>query len=125
MKKSIVIIVLEFLGGLFGWIWIGASAASLFFLYGSLANGAPWLPLLWSVGIGLIAKQIAAVLKNNQQRLDYVDQLVQRGYTERDASAAWRTATSGGLNLLRDLQLADKGKRPDSPTDTSSTELEK
>ena len=116
---------LELFARLFNWIWVGASIASIYFLYGALANDAPWSSLLWSVGIGLIAKQVAVVLKGNQQRLDYVDQLIQRGYTKLDASAAWRTATSGGLNLLLNLQLADQGERPDSPTDTPSTEPNK
>lgn len=125
MKNSTARIILELLGGLFGWIWIGASIASLYFSYGALANDAPWSSLLWSVGIGLFAKQVAVVLNGNQQRLDYVDQLIQRGYTKLDASAAWRTATSGRLNLLRNLQLADQGERPDSPTDTPNTEPNK
>lgn len=125
MKISTARIILELLGGLFGWVWIGASIASLYFLYGALANDAPWSPLIWSVGTGIIAKQVAVVLNGNHQRLDYVDQLIQRGYTNLDALAAWRTANSGGLNLLHNLQLADQGERPDSTTDTLSTEPNK
>jgi len=40
MRISTKLIILELLGGIFGWIWIGAYIASLYFLYVALANDA-------------------------------------------------------------------------------------
>ncbi len=90
--------ILELFARLFGWMWIGA---------------------------GLIAHFLAAVLNKNKQRVDYVDQLMERGYMPADAAFAWYTATNGGANLLRDLQrleLDDEIYRLESVIGTYSTE---
>ena len=55
----------------------------------------------------LFAKKIAGALKDEKQRVDYVDQLTNRGYEREDAKAAWRIAFRGGSNLLRNLQQAE------------------
>lgn len=107
MKTSTKLILLELFGGLFGSVWIGASIATIYFLYGALVNDAPWSNLLWSIAIGFIAKSIAAAMGGNQRRLDFVDQLTARGYSQADAAAAWLTASNGGLNLLLSLQQAE------------------
>jgi hypothetical protein len=125
VKTKTKLVILELSGGLFGWIWIGASIVAIYFLYGVMANDAPWSNLLWSIVVGFVAKQIAAALNGNQRRLDYVDQLTERGYMPADAEFAWYTATNGGANLLRDLQrleLDDEIDRLESAIGTSSTE---
>ena len=81
MKTSTKLILLELFGGLFSWVWIGASVATIYFLYGALANDAPWSNLLWPIVIGFVSKSIAAAMGGNQRRLDYVDQLTERGYS--------------------------------------------
>jgi hypothetical protein len=103
------LIILQFLAGVFGLVWIAAAIAAVYFLYGALANDAPWSGLIWSVAVGFVSKQIAAALNGNKQRLEYVDLLTQRGYVQADAEAAWRTASGGGVNLLRNLQQAEIG----------------
>ncbi len=40
-------------------------------------------------------------------------QLMERGYQQEEAAEAWRTADSGGLNLLRNLQQAELSKEID------------
>ncbi len=125
MKTKTKLVILELSGGLFGWIWIGASIGAIYFLYGVMANDAPWSNLLWSIAIGFVAKLIAAALDGNQRRLDYVDQLTERGYVLADAEFAWYTSANGGANLLRDLQrleLDDEIDRLESVIETSSTE---
>jgi hypothetical protein len=107
MKTRTKLIILRLLGGIFWCVFIGASFAAIYFLYGTLAYDAPWPHLLWSIGIAFIAKQISDVLNDNKQRVDYVDQLMERGYAQGEAVEAWHTANSGGLNLLRNLQQAE------------------
>ena len=112
---------------LFGWMWIGAAIAAVYFLYVALASVASWSNLLWSIGAGLIAHFLAAVLIRNKQRVDYVDQLMERGYMPADAAFAWYITTNGGANLLRDLQrleLDDEIDRLESEIGTSSTETQ-
>ena len=110
---------------LFGWLWVGAAIASVYFLYVALASAAPWSNLLWSIGAGLIAHFLAAVLNRNSRRVDYVDQLMKRGYMRADAEFAWYLAANGGTNLLHDLQrveLDDEIDRLESAIGATSTE---
>ena len=95
------------IGSLLAWIWIGAAIASVYFLYGALANEAPIHYLLWSIGAGSIAKCLAVVLHRNKQRADYIDQLVTRGYAHGEAATAWEIANNDGSNLLLNLQQAE------------------
>ena len=95
------------LAGMFNLIWIGASIALVYFLYGALANDAPWAYLSWPFAAAFVARRIAVALKDKRHCVDYVDQLTARGYEQAEAEAAWRTATGGGTNLLRNLQQAE------------------
>ena len=54
---------------------------------------------------------IVAALNGGKQRVDYVDQLIERGYSKGKAAEAWHTADSGGLNLLLKLQQAELSKQ--------------
>ena len=100
---------------MFGWIWIGAAIASVYFLYGALAGTGPWTKLPWSIGAALIAKYFAGVLHRNKQRADYVDQLVKRGYTHGEAATAWEIANNKGSNLLLNLQQTETIAEADQP----------
>ena len=100
------------LGGLFGWIGIGSAIAFFYFLYGTLANEAPIRYLLWSIGVALVGKYLADIFKNKKEQVDYVDQLMERGYTRADATSAWEIADVGGSNLLLNLQEAEKIQSP-------------
>ena len=106
-KIKTKLVILELFAELFGWMWIGAAIASIYFLYGALASAASWSNLLWSIGAGLVAKFLAVVLNRNKQRVDYVDQLMRRGYTRAEATEAWKIAINGGANLLFNLQQTD------------------
>jgi hypothetical protein len=107
MTTRTKLVILQLLAGMFDLIWIGASVVLVYFLYGALANDEPWAYLSWPFAVALIARQIAVALKNNKQRVDYVRQLMERGYGREDAEAAWRIATGGGANLLRNLEQAE------------------
>ena len=119
MKTSTKLILLELFGGLFGWVWIGAAIATIYFLYGALVNDAPWSNLLWSIAIGFISKSLAVAMGGNQRRLDYVEQLTTRGYLRADAATAWITASNGGQNLLLSLQQAEPSERV-NPLETAT-----
>ena len=119
------LIILELLGGLFGWIWIAVSIAAIYFLYQALANDGPWAIVLWSIVAGFVAMTIAVVFNNNQRRLDYVDQLMERGYPRSEAGAAWRTAANGGFNLLLSLQQVEtcyEIEQPESANNSVNTD---
>ena len=107
-ETTVKLIILELLAKFFGWMWIGASMVSVYFLYGALASAAPWSDLLWSIGAGLIAKYLAVVSNRNKQRVDYVDQLMARSYTQADANEAWKIMVNGGSNLFGSSVSANK-----------------
>jgi hypothetical protein len=110
MKIAIKLLILKLLGGIFGLICATAAIAFVYFLYGVFAKGAPWSYVLWSFGAGVIAMLIVAALNGSKQRVDYVGQLIERGYSKGEAAEAWRTASNGGRNLLRNLQQAELSK---------------
>ena len=111
MKTATKLRILELLIGIFGLIC--AAIASVYFLYGVFTNVAPWFYVLSSFGAGLIAMLIVVVLNGRKHRVDYVDQLIERGYSKGKAEEAWRLADSGGLNLLRNLQQTELSKQID------------
>lgn len=125
MRTRTKIFTLDLLGGVFGFVWIAAFVAAVYFLHEALANGAPWSGLSWSLVTGVISKQIAAAFRVNKQRVEYVGHLTERGYAKAAAEAAWRTASGGGRNLLRNLQQAeigDESARFESATGAVSSE---
>jgi hypothetical protein len=107
IKIKLKLVILDVLGGIFGWIWIGAAIASVYFLYGVLASAAPWSNLIWSLGVAFLAKCLSVSFNDHKQRVDYVDQLIRRGHTQTAATEAWRTALNGGLNTLLNMQQAE------------------
>lgn len=118
MKTKTRLIALELLGVIFDLIWVGAALVFVYFLYGAFAKGTPWPYLGWILAVCLIAREVAVAMKDAKKRIDYVDQLITRGYERAHAEAAWRIAARGGSNLLRDLQQTDSGAQNDQPKKT-------
>jgi hypothetical protein len=111
MKTATKLLILELLAGIFGLICAGAAMASVYFLYEAFAQVAPWFHVLWAFGAGIIAMLIVASLNGSKQRIDYIGQLIERGYSDGEAAEAWHTASNGGLNLLRNLQQTELSKQ--------------
>ena len=88
-------------------MWIGAAIAFFYFLYGALANEAPIIYLVWSIGVGFIARYLADTFNSKKEQADYVDQLMAYDYTHSEATSAWEISNNGGSNLLLNLQQAD------------------
>jgi hypothetical protein len=109
------------LGGLFRLIFIGAVIAAVYFLYGAVANDKPPYFLLWSIGAAFIARNLAATFSGSKEQVDYVDQLMDRGYSRAEATSAWEVAINGGSNLLLNLKQTDTIAETDRHTDNSDT----
>lgn len=107
MKTKTKLLFLGILGGIFEWIWIGFLAASAYFLYTALVDNSLWTYPLWSLVAGFIARYLGGALDSSRQQVDYVDQVVVRGYTQADARMAWYTACHGGSNMLLSLKQAE------------------
>jgi hypothetical protein len=107
MRTRTNLVILNFVGGLLSWAWIVAAITSVYFLYGILASGQSWPDFLWAVVASVVAKQFSNIVLKRRRRLHFVDQLMKRGLTHANAEAAWRTASAGGSNMLRNFQQAD------------------
>lgn len=81
MQTRSKLALLELVGGLFGWLWIIASIASIYFLVAALAFNGRWSNLFWAVGTGVVAKWLARGLNDHQKRVAYEAELVSRGLT--------------------------------------------
>lgn len=121
MKTRKKLIALELLGVMFDLISVGVFLSFIFFLYGALANSTPWPYLGWLLVVSLIARQSGVAMKDAKQRIEYVDQLLARGYERQQAAAAWRISSRGGSNLLRNLQQAETKEQIDQPEKKTST----
>lgn len=100
-------VIFGLLGGIFAWVWIGATIATAYFLYWAVASDAPWSNSIWSAGISFIAKCLSVAFHDHKQRADYVDQLMVRGHTHSAATEAWKITNEGGTNLLLNLQQTE------------------
>jgi hypothetical protein len=124
METRSKLALLEVVGGLFGWLWIVASVASIYFLVAALAFKGRWSSLFWAVGTAVIAKWLARGFNDNQKRFAYEESLVSRGLTQEEARGAWfkaytqgtispvipapASATSGETSLLEAQELVTR-----------------
>lgn len=109
MQMRSKLVFFELAGGLFGWLWIIASVAGIYFLVAALAANGRWSNLLWAVGISVVAKWLARGFSDHQKRVAYEAELVLRGLTPEEARAAWFEAYTHGTASLVTLS-------PISPT---------
>jgi hypothetical protein len=107
MKTRTTLAILDWLGVAFNGIWVCAAIICVYFLYGILAASMPWAELLSPMVIGLIAKQLSSYIGETRHRLNYVDELKERGCVQAEAESAWRTSVDGGTNLLLKLQQSE------------------
>ena len=82
-----------------------------------MVNEVPVHYLLWAIGTAFVAKNLAASYKRSKKQVDYVYQLVERGYTQAEAASAWEIASNGGFNLLFNLQQTDTIAKTDQRGD--------
>lgn len=96
MQTRSKLALLELIGGLFGWIWIIASVASIYFLVAALAFNGRWSSLFWAFGTGVVAKWLARGFNDHQRRVAHEAELVSRGLSPKQARKAWLMAYTQG-----------------------------
>jgi hypothetical protein len=96
MQTRSKLALIELLGGLFGWIWILASVASIYFLFAALVFSGRWSSLFWALGIGIVAKWLARGFNDHHKRVAYEAELVSRGLSPQEAHDAWFKAYTQG-----------------------------
>ncbi len=96
MQTRSKLALLQLVGGLFGWIWIIASLASIYFLVAALAFNGRWSSLFWAFGTGVVAKWLARAFNDHQKRVSHEAELVSRGLSPEEAQEAWFHAYTQG-----------------------------
>jgi hypothetical protein len=95
MQLNHKLALLELLGGLFGWIWILASLAALYFFVMALFAGGSWWRFVAALGIAAIGKWLAIGFEENKHRVAFEAELVARGFTPTEAGKVWVDTYTG------------------------------
>lgn len=69
MQVKNKLMILELISGLFGWGWIVASIATLYFFVMAIGFEGEWSPFFWAFGAGAIAKWLAGGFEENKLRI--------------------------------------------------------
>ena len=89
MQTKTKLVLLELTGGIFGWVWIIASVAALYFLAVAVFSDSPWSRFFWAFSVSVIAKWLAKGFRDNQQRVTFEAKLIAEGYTPEQSSQEW------------------------------------
>ena len=89
MELRTKLVCLELLGGIFGWAWIVASVAALYFLVAAIFFDSAWSRFFWAFGIGVVGKWLAKGFRDNQLRVAFVAELMKKGLSREEASREW------------------------------------
>jgi hypothetical protein len=79
MQLNYKLALLELIGGLFGWVWILASLAALYFLAMALFAGGSWWRFLAAMGTAAIGKWLLSGFEENKRRVAFEAALVAGG----------------------------------------------
>lgn len=89
MELRTKLVWLELIGGIFGWVWIVASVAALYFLVVAIFFDSPWPRFFWMFGIGVVAKWLMKGFRDNQLRVAVVAELMENGLSHEEANKEW------------------------------------
>ncbi len=89
MKTISKLFILEFIAGTLGWVSIGASMASLYFLVMAIFTDSAWSLFFWTFGISVVAKWLTAGFVDNRNRVTYEAKLIADGYKAEEAGKMW------------------------------------
>ncbi len=84
--------LLELISGLFGWGWMIAGAAALYFLVMAVGFDGGWSPFFWTLGASAVCKWLAKGFKDNQIRVAFEVEKIEQGLTPDEAAKAWLEA---------------------------------
>jgi hypothetical protein len=106
------LVILELAAGLFGWGWIVASLASIYFFVAAAAFEGKWSSFVVALVLAGFCKWLARGFHDNEVRVGYEEELMNWGFSRDEAFDAWLTAYSGGPDRLADLKKAKPNDKP-------------
>ncbi|QYZ66994.1 MAG: hypothetical protein HPY30_13990 [Gammaproteobacteria bacterium (ex Lamellibrachia satsuma)] len=101
MKTNSKLAILQLMSGLFGWVWIIASLAALYFLAVAAFSDGLWSNFFWAVGISVVAKWLTRGIEDNKTRVAFEAKLVEEGHTPEEAGNIWlqQYSSNGSVDL--------------------------
>ncbi len=85
MKVIHKLALLEFIGGLFGWIWMGAGIAALYFFVVAIGFDGQWSKFFWAFGISVVSKSLLRGFMETQYRVQNTAELGEQNQTSEDS----------------------------------------
>lgn len=91
------LVTLELLTGFFGWGWLIAGAATLYFLVMAIGFDGSWANAGIAFVVGAVCKWLARGFNDNKTRVAFEAELVRQGKTPEEAAKAWFNAYNKGM----------------------------
>jgi hypothetical protein len=98
MQVNIKLVILELVAGIFGWVWIIAGLAALYFLVMAIVANGPWSRCLWAIGVSGVGKWLLRGFEDNKRRVAFEADLISQGYTPAEAAREWVARYTGQNN---------------------------
>ncbi|MBT4795879.1 MAG: hypothetical protein HON83_05575 [Candidatus Marinimicrobia bacterium] len=101
MKTNSKLAILELVSGIFGWVWIIASLAALYFLAISVFSDGIWSNFFWAVGTSIVAKWLTRSIEDSKTRVALEAKLVEEGHSPEEAGQIWlqQYSKNGSVDL--------------------------
>ncbi len=81
MKIKLKLVILELVTGFLGWVWVGASLVTVYFLVNVIAFHGQWSDVIWAAVVAGTAKWLTRGFMENQHRIAEESHL--RSFTRR------------------------------------------
>lgn len=95
MKTRTKLVFLELVAGIFGWMWLIAGAATVYFAITAIWFEGSWRFILVAIITSIICKWLAKGFHDNKRRVAYETELISRGITPKEAGESWVQAYAG------------------------------
>jgi hypothetical protein len=95
MKTRTKLVFLELVAGIFGWMWLTAGAATLYFIIAAIWLNGSWSMILVAIATSIICKWLAKGFNDNKIRVAYEAELISSGMAPEEAGKSWTQAYLG------------------------------
>ena len=95
MKTRTKLVFLELVAGIFGWMWLIAGAATVYFAITAIWFEGSWSFILAAIITSITCKWLAKGFHDNKKRVAYEAELISRGMTPKEAGESWVQAYAG------------------------------
>ncbi|ACV68905.1 hypothetical protein [Desulfohalobium retbaense] len=106
METKPKLAILEIIACIFGWLWICASFAALYFIAMVIFSDGAWEPFFWALGVSVVSRWLAYGFKDNMKRVDHEENLTDKKYPPKNHVEDWpREGLSNKKNQSQDNNI--------------------